>query len=199
MDLAPHIQLLTEFSDYLKTNPRADIEDFCRHRLFNADKPGSEKIVGGIIPPDNGALLVKLLHRIGKLIHIFAENAIQSTGLGSFEEFLILNAVFALKTPNKHEAISANLLEYSTGINIIRRLIARKLLADKPGQIDKRSRQLTITRTGEGILQKCYKRLGVANEMILEKMDKQNRHLAIHILQDTEIYCSGLYAQQKEG
>jgi DNA-binding MarR family transcriptional regulator len=199
MGLAPHIQLLTEFSDYLKQNPRADIEGFCRHRLFHADKPGSEKIVGGIIPPDSGALLVKLLHRMGKLIHFFSENAIQSTGLGSFEEFLILNAVFALKNPNKQAAISANLLEYSTGIHIIRRLIAKKLIAEKTGDVDKRSRQLTITRTGESMLQKCYKKLGQVNDLILQKMDKQNQHLVIHLLQDTEIYCSGLYAQQREG
>jgi DNA-binding MarR family transcriptional regulator len=148
MELATHIQLLTEFAEYQNTNPKAGIEEFCRYRLFDHSRPHDKKAVGGILPPDSGALLVKLLHRMGKLIHVFAEKAVLSTGLGSFEEFLVLNAVFALRNPNKQEAIAANLMEYSTGINIIGRLIARKFLADKPGQTDKRARQLTITRTG---------------------------------------------------
>jgi DNA-binding MarR family transcriptional regulator len=199
MELAPHIQLLTEFAAYQKTNPKASIADFCRFRLFDTIRPYDRKAVGGVLPPDSGALLMKLLHRMGKLIHLFSENAVLGTGLKSFEEFLILNAVFALKKPNKQEAIAANMMEYSTGINIIRRLIGRKFLADKPGQIDKRSRQLTITRTGEIILQNCYKQLAAVNELLLKKMDRENQNLAIFLIQDTEIYCSDLYAQQKEG
>ena len=69
--------------------------------------------------------------------------------------FLEFNFLFSL---NKHasfrkkEIININLVEYSTGIDIIKRLIKLKLVDEFPDELDKRSKRLRITTEGKRVL-----------------------------------------------
>lgn len=194
------VELVNEWAAFESNYPNGSIEDFCRHYLINKQVESTEdnaNMVGGVVPPDNTILLMKLMGRITRLFLMYAETAKDKTQLKQFEDFNMLNTTFHLGNGRKTEVIYSALSELSTGIDNLNRLKKMGYIAEKDDPEDKRSKRISITPKGRTVLFKCYDVFGRVNKMLLKDMPQDDIALCIQLLKDVEIKFSGMWQQHK--
>ena len=116
------VELIKLWGDYEEQNPNGTIEDFCRHQLSVSLKEEKQIAPERQLMPDINGQLVILIRKIGKFHIMYSNKALEGTGLDQIEEFGILVIIFNKKSPIKSEVIYDNLLELSSGTNMLTRL-----------------------------------------------------------------------------
>lgn len=192
------IQLVNLWGEYVRRHPEADIADFCRHLLISQREDKSkESLVGGIIPPKTDSLLMKIIGRIHKLHVIYISKAFDGTSLNQVEEYGILITINSKKNPIKSDVISSNLLEPSSGTDMLNRLKKKGLIKEYPDKEDGRSKRVELTRAGEKTVMQCRGKMEQLSGMMLHDMTEDDKLLCIQLLKMVEIKFSELWLQHK--
>ena len=82
-------------------------------------------------------------------------------------EYLFLFTIENLEKARKTDLINIHLVEYTTGMDTIRRLIKNNLLNELPDEQDRRAKVLILTNEGEEVLYKANRRMDEARNMFL--------------------------------
>ena len=147
---------------------------------------------GNVDEDDRGhaARAAILITKLQKYLGLYIKPAITRLGFSREHEYNFLYQVFRMDKPTKNSLSKENMVEFSTGRDVIRRLIDRKLLMEKPDPEDKRAMLLTLTSLGKKTLEKSYEQisgsftdfLGDLNSkeqtQLIALLDKMNRYQA---------------------
>ncbi|QEC78687.1 MarR family winged helix-turn-helix transcriptional regulator [Mucilaginibacter ginsenosidivorax] len=191
------VELVKLWGAYEAQHPGASIEDFCRYQLAQNVKSESYGKPKGELRPDLNGQLVILLRRIGKFHIAYSNKALEGTGLDQMEEFGILVTIYNQKNPIKSEAIYNNIMELSSGSNMLIRLKKRGLVSEYDDEQDKRVKRLKLTAKGEATLLTAKEVvLKVARMMVNDLSDEQKR-LCIQLLSPIDRRFSGLFQKQR--
>jgi DNA-binding MarR family transcriptional regulator len=192
------IELVNLWGAFEEQHPSGSIEDFCRRYLAGQ---GQQKmkgpLVGGVVPPVNEGLLLKIIGRISKLNMAFANMALKGTDLNQIEEFGMLGTIKQEKNPKKTEVIYANLFELSSGTDMLARMIKRGLIREYDDKDDKRSKRVELTATGEKVIAACKKRILKNSAMMMHDLTDDDKELCIQLLKNVEIKFSALWQKHK--
>lgn len=122
-----------------------------------------------------------LIWRLSKFIRLYVKPILTEKGLSGQDDFAILAHIDYLKTCSKKEAVEANIIEPTTGIEIIRRLIKQNLISEKDNPNDKRQKLVSLTAKGQELLKSIY--IGFTGiQDVLADMDVEERKILISIL-----------------
>jgi DNA-binding MarR family transcriptional regulator len=128
----------------------------------------------------------------------YANIALQDTGLSQIEEFGILITIHRLsEDPKKTEVIQSNIIQLSSGTNMLERLKKKGLLKEYDDPVDRRSKRLKLTEEGKKAVQKGTSRMGKLARMMLRELDDEDKQLCIQLLKSTEAKFSVLLPKQK--
>lgn len=191
------VELIKLWGAYEEQNPDGSIDDFCRHRLSVSIR--EEKQIGPewqLIPDINGQLVI-LIRKIGKFHIMYSNKALEGTGLDQIEEFGILVIIFNKKNPIKSEVIYDNLLELSSGTNMLIRLKKRGLITEYADEQDKRVKRLKLTPKGEETLKKAKQLVLRVAGMMTDSLTEDDKQLCIQMLSPINARFSGIYLKQK--
>lgn len=177
--------------------PKASLEDFFRYQLAITKKPGKPvEQEGKLIPDLNGRLLI-LLRRIGKFHMAYSNKALEGTGFDQIEEFGILVTIYNMGNPIKSEAIYNNIIELSSGTNMLIRMKKRGLVSEDEDIDDKRVKRLKVTPKGEQALQKAKDEVLKVAYMMMHDLSDGDKLLCIQLLKPIDKRFSGMYQKQK--
>jgi DNA-binding MarR family transcriptional regulator len=191
------VELIKLWGEYEEQYPNAGIEDFCRHQLSISLKAEKQLAPEWQLIPDISGQLVILIRKIGKFHIMYSNKALEGTGLDQIEEFGILVIIFNKRNPIKSEVIYDNLLELSSGTNMLIRLKKKGLIAEYDDDGDKRVKRLKLTAKGEETLKKAKRLvLQVANMMVNDLSD-DDKQLCIQMLSPINARFSKIYLKQK--
>lgn len=95
-------------------------------------------------------MLISYLFRYAK--H-YTKKALDTTPLSTMDEFTFLATLSYQGSLTKTELIQQHLLEVTSGIEIIKRLMRADLIADFPDPNDRRSKRVKITDKGRTVLE----------------------------------------------
>jgi DNA-binding MarR family transcriptional regulator len=192
------IELVNLWGAFEAKHPDGNIDDFCRHHLARQQKTKGEKpLVGGVIPPVNDGLLLKIIGRISKLNMSYANLALKGTDLNQIEEFGILLTIQQEKNPKKTEIIYANLFELSSGTDMLNRMKKRGLIKEYMDKEDKRSKRIELTAKGEKVARECKIRIVKNATMIMHDLSNDDKELCIQLLKNVEMKFSSLWQSHK--
>ena len=192
------VELVKLWGEYEAAHPEGSIEDFCRYHLAaNKQKPAEFKPPEGGLHPDLNGQLVILLRRIGKFHIAYSNKALEGTGLDQMEEFGILVTIYNQKNPIKSEAIYHNIMELSSGSNILIRLKKRGLVSEYDDEQDRRVKRLKLTAKGEETLLKAKDIVLKVAYMMVHALSDEDKLLCIQLLQPIDKRFSGFFAKQK--
>lgn len=107
---------------------------------------------------------LSLLHRYSKGYikrALFASQHLQSE-----EEYSYLASLFSGDPHSKTELNSLNAMEKTSGAEVIRRLVAKGLVEERPDERDRRSVLVSITPSGRAELMKVFPQLHTAAQLI---------------------------------
>ncbi len=192
------VELVNLWGAFEANHPDGNIDDFCRHYLARQNEQKVEgAFVGGVVPPLNEGLLLKIISRIYKLNTNYANLALKGTDLNQIEEFGVLQTIRQEKNPKKTEIIYANLLELSSGTDMLMRMKNRGLITEYDDTEDKRSKRVELTPKGAEAVKICYLRIKKMAKMMLNDMTDDDKELAIQLLKNVEIKFSTLWQKHK--
>ncbi len=142
------VELVNAYDAYCKENPEAiDLGSFCLHYLNKQliAQEGWENI------PSHDGMLGYLFGRLTRYSTVYARKALSELELGSLEEFGYLGSLTEVASMKKSELIQAHLSEFTSGIEVIKRLINKGFIEEFPDPDDKRSRRVRLTEAGSKV------------------------------------------------
>jgi DNA-binding MarR family transcriptional regulator len=192
------IELVNSWGEFEEKHPKGSIEDFCRHYLAKQEQQKIKgKMVGGVVPSFNDGLLLKIIGRIQKLNRNYANLALKGSELNQIEEYGILQTIKQDKNPKKTEIIYANLLELSSGTDMLTRLKNRGLIKEYDDKEDKRSKRIELTNKGEKAIETTKLKIFRNAKMLMNDLSEDDKELCIQLLKNIEIKFSALWQKHK--
>jgi len=189
------VELVTLWGAFEEKHPEASLEDFFRHSLAARPKSGPRpEPVGKLIPNLDGKLII-LLRRIGKFHIAYSNMGLESTELSQMEEFGILVTIYNEGNPIKSEAIFNNIMELSSGSNMLIRMKKKGLVTEYADPDDKRVKRLTPE--GEQTLMTAKDIVLKVAEMMVHDLSDEDKRLCIQLLTPIDRRFSGMYQKQK--
>jgi len=192
------VELVNLWGAFEQNHPDGTIDDFCRHFLAkHRQLKITGPLVGGVVPPINEGLLLKIIGRIHKLNVNYANIALAGTDLNQIEEFGIMLTIRQEKNPKKTEVIYANLFELSSGTDMLARMIKRGLIKEYNDREDKRSKRIELTAKGEKAIEASFPRIKKMAMMMMHDLSNEDMELCIQLLKNVEIKFSALWQRHK--
>lgn len=191
------VELVKLWGAYEAEHPGANIEEFCRHYLASGIKKENTSPPKGAILPDLSGQLVILLRRIGKFHINYSNKALEGTELGQMEEFGILVTIYNQKNPIKSEAIYQNIMELSSGSNMLIRMKKRGLIDEYDDEQDKRVKRLRLTPKGEATVLEAKDKVIRVAQMMVNDLSDENKRLCIQLLSPINQHFTGLFTKQR--
>ena len=192
------VELVNLWAAFEEKHPDASLADFFRAQSAEqAAKPDSvAKSAGKILPDADGRLMI-LIRKIGKYHVAYSNKALEGTGLNQVEEFGILVSIFNSGNPTKSEVIFSNLMELSSGANMLNRLAARGLLTEYEDSEDKRIKRLKLTEKGQKLLLGAKDGVIKAAELMMHPLNIEEKELCIKLLTPVYDRFSGTFQKNK--
>lgn len=131
--------------------------------------------------------------RIARFEEFYIRKYLVNLPLNSRLEYLFLYTVDNLERARKTELINIHLVEYTTGMDTIRRLIKNNLLCELPDEQDKRAKLLKLTKEGAEILQIANKRIAEAHKMFLACISPNKWKKVLSVLDEIHQIHSYVY------
>jgi DNA-binding MarR family transcriptional regulator len=192
------VELVKMWGDFEEKHPSASLEDFFRYQLTRSREGATPKTPLEEQPLPMESRLMIIIGKIARMHTAYANIALQDTGLSQIEEFGILITIHRqAEDPKKTEVIQSNIIQLSSGTNMLERLKKKGLLKEYDDPVDRRSKRLTLTEEGKKAVQKGTSRMGKLARMMLKELDDEDKQLCIQLLKSTEAKFSVLLPKQK--
>ncbi|HEY8930063.1 MAG TPA: hypothetical protein VIM55_12770 [Mucilaginibacter sp.] len=191
------VELVKLWGAFEERYPEATLEDFFRHSLAASGKVDPRPEPDGKLVPDINGKLIILLRRIGKFHIAYSNKALEGTELGQMEEFGILVTIYNEGSPIKSEAIFNNIMELSSGNNMLIRMKKRGLVAEYDDAEDRRVKRLKVTPKGEQTLMLAKDRVLKVARMMMHDLTDEDKRLCLQLLKPVDRRFSGLFQKQK--
>ena len=162
------IPLFEKWELFSSENPQKDIYAFASWLLAsrqeeaqkkNKEVSGDERVNASKDDRGNATMVAILITRLQKYLGLYIKPVIGQLGFNREHEYNFLYQVSRMNKPTKNNLSKENMVEFSTGRDVIRRLIDRKLVMEKLDPADKRAMLLTLTSLGKKTLEKSYEQI----------------------------------------
>lgn len=191
------VELVNLWHAFEKENPKAEIQDFCKSYLLGKDV---QTPVHQEFTKENpkGKVLGKGLNRLYKMSVFYSKKNLVELELKTLEDFVYLRVLNELGTVTKKQLIDMHVTEYTTGIEIIKRLTNLGLVKEKQNPEDMRSTLIYTTSRGKAMLEKCYPYMQQIGSVVFDPLtDKETQQLA-YILTKLDTIHTNLYQNHRD-
>jgi MarR family transcriptional regulator, lower aerobic nicotinate degradation pathway regulator len=183
------IPLLEKWEVFSEENPKKDIYAFAGWLLSNhQDDSQTKDRFSDEDERGNSTRVAILITRLQKYLGLYIKPVINRLGFSREHEYNFLYQVSRMDKPTKNSLSKENMVEFSTGRDVIRRLIDSKLLMEKPDPEDKRARLLTLTSLGKKTLEKSYEQISETFTDFLGDLNPKEQSQLIRLLEKMNSY-----------
>lgn len=141
------------------------------------------------------ARLVSLTYRYAK--H-YVRKALEDSPLTSVDDFSYMAPLVFRPYLTKTELIDMNIHEKTTGIEIIKRLVARQIIQEMPNPADGRSKILQITPTGKNVFFAVTRTMLMASDIIAGNLSFEEKQTLITLLQKLHVFHEPLFKDYRD-
>lgn len=188
------VKLVNLFHAYEQEHPGVSIEDFCRHQLAVSQLEKVEPKHD--LPKD--VLISITVGRLARFADMYTKKALADLPIANTDEIVYLMILDKVGTPRKSELINNGLSEFSTGVEIIRRLQKAGLVKEFPDTEDRRSKRIRLTENGKQLLYEVYPKMDVVAQIVAGTLTDEEKDLLIQILGRLEKLHDEVYLQVKQ-
>jgi DNA-binding MarR family transcriptional regulator len=144
------VQLVNEYHKYSQKE-NGGIEGFCQSYLASKQEVIKSNLEVSKVKSTKikNSELGKLLGRISRFAKVESYRRLPEIGLDSFEDVLMISLIGEMNLPTKKEIIDHSMIEYTTGIEVLKRLHKRKLTTESVNPEDKRSKIVKLNSKGK--------------------------------------------------
>ena len=147
---------------------------------------------------DDKARFLESMARISRLQEFYTRKFFDKLPLNSRLEYMFLYSVSCIEKARKTDLISIHLVEYTTGMDTIRRLINNGLLEEKQDDADKRAKLLVLTDHGKNILRQAEKRISDERNMFLACISENKWKKILPVLEEMNDFHHNIYLNHND-
>lgn len=170
---------LEEFYDFIKPNDTL-IDDVKNNML--TDKPYQGDNHPLHIENNVDRIISQHILFLYRYVKFYSKYALEGLQIRTIEEFGFLVTVMHHQSISKSELIKRNVMEKSSGIEIINRLIKNNLLKQYDNPQDKRSQFIALTEKGKMELFKSFEKMNLLGKISAGKLDNSEKEVLAMLL-----------------
>ena len=144
------------------------------------------------------ARFLELVSRIARYHEFYTRKALKESVINTRLEFLFLRTIDQLERARKTDLINTYHLEYTTGMDTIRRLKNNGLLYEVPDEADKRAKLLELTDKGKEVLALSVKRFNDETTMFFAATSENKWKKVLPALVELEDIHSQMYQNHND-
>lgn len=185
-------QELLEFAEWLtnklKEKPELNLK-LTKRRVKN-EEPEKEMLFKKLEEPIR---FLEYTSRISRLHDFYIKKFFSDLPINNRLEYLFLYTVSEKKEAKKTELINIHLVDYTTGMDTIKRLVNNGLLEEMPDETDKRAKLLVITNEGKKVLELSGKKISDEIQMFLACINMNKWKKTLTVFEEINEFHSGIY------
>jgi DNA-binding MarR family transcriptional regulator len=144
------------------------------------------------------SIITKLVIFMYRYAKGYLKKALEGTALQTADEFVYLTALLHRPGLTKMELIELNLHEKTSGMEIIKRLLARGLVQQQEGESDRRSKQLYITEIGRTVLLPIFERMHQVSQLVSGNLASKEKEHLVGLLHKLNDFHHPIFANEKQ-
>ena len=177
----PLVKLVNEWDVYSQQHSNATIDDFCRYYLVNAH---TGRTVNQASCPEDHSRLIKTMGILMAGFNLYFKAAMAESTFPFPEAFYFLNVLKQQGAMKKTALINILQLEYTTGMEGIRKLTEAGLVIEENDETDRRAKKIRLSQKGEALLPEGYAYMGKIGKMLFGTMTDEAIKLCLQLLED---------------
>jgi DNA-binding MarR family transcriptional regulator len=136
--------------------------------------------------------------RMNRFAQFYTKKAFQGLEISTSTEFGILAGINTLGNPRKTDLINFNLLEKTTGTELIKRMVKDGLVSETDDDEDKRSKRVALTKKGEALVQEAVTRLWEMSAIVTGNLTQEQKHEMAQMLNELGDFHKEIYFHQTD-
>lgn len=199
----PVIELVKAWEVFENENPTGNLEAFCQDYLRKQQLAKFKSVDEGYIhhtgerasKPSNG--LGKALVRVQKYLHFYIKKTMQNLPIDNIEDFAYLSDLHFMGAMRKSELIHRNISEFTSGTNVINRLIKNQFVEEFNDPDDARSKQVQITQLGVNWIMSCLPDMIKVDSILFQVLQADEREVLFHVLAKLDRFHTSIYSEMR--
>jgi DNA-binding MarR family transcriptional regulator len=197
-------QIIDLYEEYESENKQLDTLDFANwiirkqndepeineNRTTRINMESSYPLMNKV---DDKTRFLEATAKIARYHEFYSRKALKDMAINTRLEFLFLQTVDTLEKAKKTDLINIYHLEYTTGMDTIKRLINNGLLNETLDTTDKRIKLLVITDLGKTILAQSQKRMNDETTMFFAAISDNKWKKVLPILEEIDEFHDTIY------
>jgi DNA-binding MarR family transcriptional regulator len=127
----------------------------------------------------------------------YIKKALKESCLQTPDEFSFLITLMTYKSMSKSELITKQVMEKTSGSEVIRRLIKRGLIVESADEKDKRSIRVSITKTGREEIIKTLPLMGDVSEIVVGNLSAEEINTLSYLLKKLDYFHNDIYINKR--
>jgi len=140
------------------------------------------------------SILIVLMYHYAKG---YIKKALMDSYLQTPDEFSFLITLMTYDNLTKSELITKQVMEKTSGSEVIRRLIKKGLIVENPDEKDKRSVRVSITKTGREEILKTLPLMGKVSEIVVGNLAAEEINTLSYLLKKLDYFHNDIYLHKK--
>ncbi len=141
------------------------------------------------------SILITLLFRYAKM---YIKKALKASKINTADEFSFLITLMTHDYMTKHELIKTQVMEKTSGIEILNRLIKHGFVQQYNDDEDKRRKLLKITPAGRSELIKVLPMMNVVSQIVVGNLSNEDQNLLAYLLRKLDSFHNDIYLQKTQ-
>lgn len=184
-------QDMLAFADWLISKLKEKPELNIKHtRKMIKNEPQNSLLIKNLDEPTR---FLEYTSRVSRLHDFYIKKFFNELPINNRLEYLFLYSVNAKKEAKKTELINIHLVDYTTGMDTIRRLVNNKLLEETNDESDKRAKLLVITDEGKRLLEQADKKITEEIQMFLSCISSNKWKKTLSVFEEINDFHSEIY------
>jgi DNA-binding MarR family transcriptional regulator len=140
------------------------------------------------------SILIVLMYHYAKG---YIKKALRDSYLQTPDEFSFLITLMTYDNLTKSELITKQVMEKTSGSEVIRRLIKKGLIVENADKKDKRSVRVSITKTGREEILKILPLMGTVSEIVVGNLAAEEINTLSYLLKKLDYFHNDIYINKR--
>ncbi len=145
--------------------------------------------------PNNISILLVLMYRY---VRIYIKKALKDSPIQTADEFSFLITLMTYESMTKTELITNQVMEKTSGTEIIKRLLKQELISEFADPDDRRSVRVAITDKGRGVLAATIPGMDAVAKIVIGNLSEPEIRTLYYLLKELDFYHNDIF-QKKRG
>ena len=141
------------------------------------------------------SILIVLMNHYAKW---YIKKVLRDSLLQTPDEFSFLITLMTYDSLSKSELITKQVMEKTSGSEVIRRLIKRGLIVESADENDKRSIRVSITKSGREEILRILPLMGKVSEIVVGNLSAEEINTLSYLLKKLDYFHNDIYLNKRD-